>query len=82
MEMGRIKRKANTMKHQALIELEQMEKTMENTKSYVSKHLQVVAFHFSQTHGFPVEMFEEEMKLKEMSLLDQLTMIIKFYKEK
>ncbi len=70
------------MKHEALIELEQVEKTMDNTKAYVKKHLPIVAFHFSQTHGFPFEIFKEEMELRNMTLLEQLMMIINFYKGK
>jgi len=72
----------STSKHPALIELETMEKTLENTKKYVSKHLAHLAFHWHSVHGFPVEMFVEELAMKKMSLADQLLMIIKFYENK
>lgn len=65
--------------HPALIELKEMEKTLDNTKSFIKKHLPVVAFHFSSTYGFPIELFEEEMKVNNMSLLEQLLMIKNFY---
>ncbi len=67
--------------NKALKELHDMEKTMDNTKAYVKKHLAYMAFYWHSVYGFPVEMFEEEMKLKNMSLLDQLNMIIKFYEK-
>jgi hypothetical protein len=67
--------------NKALQELKDMDKTMENTKAYVKKHLAYMAFHWHSVHGFPVEMFQEEMNLKNISLAEQLAMIIKFYEK-
>jgi len=70
------------IEHEALIELREMEKTLDNTRKYVSKHISKIAFHWYSVYGFPAEMFEEMMKEKDMTLSDQLNFIIKFYESK
>lgn len=67
--------------HQALTELRSLEKTVEKVKVYVNKYMAKLAFHWYSVYGFPVEMFDEEMKIRNMSLLDQLSMIARFYKK-
>ena len=71
------------MKKEApLEELRNMEKTMENTKNFVRKYLPKVAFDYHQNKGLPVDIFVEEMEIKNMSLAQQLVFIIHHYEKK
>jgi alanyl-tRNA synthetase len=65
-----------------LQELKEMEKTVENTKAFVSKHMAAIAFDFSQTYGFPVELFEEMVKERIHNLAEQLAFVINYYEKR
>lgn len=57
-------------------------KTMEGLRSFVSEMLTRIAFDFHQRYGFPVELFQEELNSKDMNGLEQVELILNYYKNK
>jgi len=60
--------------------LSETPKTKEGLQSFKSEMLAHIAFDFQQKHGIPYEMFEEMLKEKNLTGLEQLNFIMNYYK--